>query len=248
LGEKPSYSLQRRIGYMPEERGLYRGMTVGQQLMFFARLKGLRKEGARKRMRWWLSRLGLSRWENKNATELSKGMQQKVQFISTLLHKPKLLILDEPFSGLDPVSVSVLKEILMALKKEGRTIIFSSHQMEQVEQICDDICLINNGRELLGGSLSDVKRSHGKNTILLDCNGPDSWLTSDAAYQIKRFPTYFEIKLNDGANAQDIIRRAVVSGATVNRFEIVEPSLNEIFIERVQGDARNGHEDLNSSI
>ena len=243
LGQMPSASLQRRIGYMPEERGLYKGMTVAEQLLFFARLKGIKKGNAQGPMREWLSRFELSKWEKSKSTELSKGMQQKIQFIATVLHDPQILILDEPFTGLDPVSVSVLKDALMTLKSRGKTVIFSSHQMEQVEQMCDVICLMKKGKKLLGGTLSEIKRGYGKNIVLLDCAGADSCLTSDLAHQIERYPTHVQIRLRDGANPQDIIKRIIESGAPVNRFEIVEPSLNEIFIENITRNSSNGNDD-----
>ena len=238
LGEQVSPDLQRRIGYLPEERGLYRKMTVGDQLLFFASLKGLESREARRRIDEWLERMELSDWKKKKPTELSKGMQQKVQFIATAVHEPDVLILDEPFSGLDPVSVNTLKGIILDLKQSGKTVIFSTHQMEQVEQLCDDICLINHSTRVLSGGLREVKRRFGKNTVILDYEGQDSFLGTDLVKRLDRFPNYSEILLNDGADSQEVLRRAVNSGARVNRFELVEPSLNQIFIECVTG--KNG--------
>src|SRR5262249_35666585 len=182
--------------------------------------------------------MDLSDCKNKKSIELSKGMQQKVQFIATVLHEPELLILDEPFSGLDPVSVNVLKNVILELKSQGKAIIFSTHQMEQVEQMCDDICLINKSTKLLAGNLREVKRRFGRNTVLLDYEGPESFLTGDGVKKVNRFPNYVEILLTDGGSAQDILRRAIAAGASINRFELVEPSLNDIFIESVTG--KNG--------
>jgi len=244
LGEEINPRLQQRLGYMPEERGLYKKMKVGEQLLFFAQLKGVDTSEANRRIDQWLNRMELSAWKDKKSIELSKGMQQKVQFIATVLHEPEVLILDEPFSGLDPVSVSLLKDVILDLKKQGKAVIFSTHQMEQVEQLCDDICLINKSIKVIGGSLREVKRRFGRNTVLLDYEGPDSFLADEGVKKISRFPNYVEIALNDGASAQQILRKAVSGGASINRFELVEPSLNEIFIESVTG--KNGKDPGNN--
>lgn len=235
MGRHMTGDLQQHIGYLPEERGLYKKMNVGEQLVFFASLKGVESREAARRADEWLARLELSDWKYKKAQELSKGMQQKVQFISTVLHEPELLILDEPFSGLDPVSVNLLKGIILDLKKNGKTIIFSTHQMEQVEQMCDDICLINHATKVLGGSLREVKRRFGRNTVVLDYEGDDRFLSDDIVKRVNRFPNYVEIMLHNAEDAQEVLKRAVESGARVNRFELVEPSLNDIFIESVTG-------------
>lgn len=233
MGATPSQQLQQRIGYLPEERGLYRKMKVAEQLVFFANLKGVDRRDAEERISRWLSRLELSEWSLKKAEELSKGMQQKIQFIAAVIHEPELLILDEPFSGLDPVSVSLLKNIILELKEKGTTIIFSTHQMEQVEQMCDEICLIDRSTKVLGGNLREIKRSFGRNTVLLDFEGPDSFLATDLVKQVNRYPTYSELLLRNGSDAQEILKGALDSGAKINRFELVEPSLNDIFIEQV---------------
>jgi ABC-2 type transport system ATP-binding protein len=233
MSKHVSPELQPYIGYLPEERGLYKKMKVGEQLVFFANLKGLNSTEAAKRVDQWLERLELSEWKNKKPTDLSKGMQQKIQFIVTVIHDPEVLILDEPFSGLDPVSVNLLKSVILDLKARGKTIIFSTHQMEQVEQMCDDICLINHGTQVLSGALREVKRRFGKNTVIIDYEGAESFLGDDLVKRHNRFANYSEILLNDGADAQEVLRRALAAGARVNRFEIVEPSLNEIFIEVV---------------
>lgn len=235
MGKRVSPELQPHIGYLPEERGLYKKMKVGEQLVFFANLKGLNSTEAAKRVDQWLARLELSEWKNKKPTDLSKGMQQKIQFIVTVIHDPEVLILDEPFSGLDPVSVNLLKSVILDLKQRGKTIIFSTHQMEQVEQMCDDLCLINHGTQVLSGSLREVKRRYGKNTVILDYEGAESFLGDDLVKRHNRFANYSEILLNDGADAQEVLRRALAAGARVNRFELVEPSLNEIFIEVITG-------------
>src|SRR5580704_6156446 len=238
LGQHITPALQQRIGYMPEERGLYKKMKVGEQLLFFAKLKGLGGAEAARRVDRWLTRFDLSDWKNKKSSDLSKGMQQKVQFIATALHEPELLILGEPFSGLDPVSVGVLKAVMLDLKAQGKAIIFSTHQMEQVEQLCDDICLIDHSTKVLAGNLKEVKRGFGKNVVRLDYQGPDSFLNQPIVKKLNRYPNYVEIVLQEGADAQELLRSAIAAGATVNKFELVEPSLNEIFIESVTG--KNG--------
>ena len=230
-----SSDMQQHIGYLPEERGLYKKMKIADQLIFFANLKGVNSTEASKRVDEWLERLALSEWKNKKPTDLSKGMQQKVQFIASVIHNPDLMIFDEPFSGLDPVSVNVLKNVILDLKSQGKTIIFSTHQMEQVEQMCDDICLINHGTQVLSGGLKSVKRRFGKNTVILDYEGPDGFLGDDLVKHHNRFPNYSEILLNEGVDAQQVLQRALAAGARVNRFELVEPSLNEIFIQSVTG-------------
>jgi ABC-2 type transport system ATP-binding protein len=235
LGQHVTTELQQRIGYLPEERGLYKKMKVGKQLIFFANLKGVSADVARPRVDEWLETLELSDWREKKAADLSKGMQQKVQFVAAVLHKPEFLILDEPFSGLDPVSVSLLKRAILDLREQGATILFSTHQMEQVEQMCDDICLINHGTKVLGGSLRDVKRGFGRNTVILDYEGQNSFLGEDLVRRHNRFANHSEILLNDGVDAQEVLKRAIAAGARINRFELVEPSLNEIFIESVKG-------------
>src|SRR5262245_55746531 len=168
FGQPMSAKLQERVGYLPEDRGLYKKMKVGEQLAFFAELKGLPRQEAYKRIDTWLKRIEMTEWKNKKWEELSKGMQQKVQFVSTILHSPDLVILDEPFSGLDPISAGLLKEIVQELKENDKTIIFSTHLMEQAEELCDEICLINHGRKVLGGSVREIKRGLGWRYIAID--------------------------------------------------------------------------------
>lgn len=243
LGQAISPIIQQRIGYLPEERGLYKKMKVGEQLLFFARLKGIEKSDARRRIDDWLERLGLFAWKDKGLDSLSKGMQQKVQFIVAVLSDPDLVILDEPFSGLDPVSVSLLKAVVMDLKQRGKTIIFSSHQMEQVEQLCDEICLMDRAAKILGGRLNDVKRQFGKDAVLLDYEGGLDFLSDGKIEKVVRHPHHVEVVLAKGTSPQILLQLAMAAGATINRFERVEVSLNEIFIESVT--KRNG-QGLNS--
>jgi ABC-2 type transport system ATP-binding protein len=226
--------LQDRIGYLPEERGLYKKMKVGEQLRFFAELKNVNGKEADKRIDRWLERLKLSEWKAKKSSELSKGMQQKVQFITTVLHEPDLLILDEPFSGLDPVNVDLLKEIVLELKQAGKTIIFSTHQMEVAEKICDDICLINRSRKVLQGSIREVKRSFARNAVSLRVSGGDAVLADRSLVsKLDHHSDGVEALLADQVNGQELLRQLLSSGATVEKFEMVEPSLHDIFIEKV---------------
>ena len=234
FGEQMSERLQDRIGYLPEERGLYKKMRVGDQLRYFGELKGLSAREAETRLDRWLARLKLTEWKNNRTDELSKGMQQKVQFIATVMHAPDLLILDEVFSGLDPVNAELMKDVLLELKAERRTIIFSTHMMSQAEELCDDICLINRSRKVLQGSLREVKSSFGRRAVALRAEGGDGTLTdSKLVSGVKPYGDYVEVLLADGADAQELLRRLVEGGARVTRFEQVEPSLHDIFLQEV---------------
>jgi ABC-2 type transport system ATP-binding protein len=236
LGQKMNDSLQDRIGYLPEERGLYKRMKIYDQLRFFGELKSLRGAKATEAIERWLDRLKLSEWKNKRAMELSKGMQQKIQFIAAVMHDPDLLVLDEPFSGLDPVSVEVLKETVLELKAAGKTIIFSTHMMEMAEKICDDICLINRSQKILGGSMREVRRSFGRNAVALRQEGGNGVLRDAALVtKVEERGDEVEALLAAGADAQELLRRLLDAGARITKFELVEPSLNDIFIEKVGG-------------
>ena len=225
---------QDRIGYLPEERGLYKKMKIGDQLKFFAELKNIKGKEADHRVDQWLQKLKLTEWKNKKSMELSKGMQQKVQFITAVLHDPDIVILDEPFSGLDPVNVALLKEIVLELKAAHKTIIFSTHQMELAEQICDDICLINRSRKVLDGSLREIKKSFGRNAVALRIEGENGILRdSSLVSKIQQYSDEMEVLLAPNADPQDLLRKLVVSGANVTKFEMIEPSLHDIFIEKV---------------
>ncbi len=233
LGEKMSEKMKARIGYLPEERGLYPKMKVGEQLVFLSDLKGFRGQEAKKNIDTWIERFDLSKWKEKKAEELSRGMQQKVQFIATVVHKPELIILDEPFSGLDPVNTKLLKDIMLEMKGEGVTIIFSTHRMEQVEMICDNICLINKAQSVLKGNLSEIKRNYGKNMIILEYDGDGRRIRDYSDIEkIDDYGRYMEIKLKDRADPQEFL--AFLAGKVrVDRFEIKEPTLNAIFIDKV---------------
>jgi ABC-2 type transport system ATP-binding protein len=234
FGRKIDSQLQDRIGYLPEERGLYKGMRVVEQLRFFAQLKNITSKDAEIRIDRWLRRLRIEDWKQKKTRELSKGMQQKVQFISAVLHEPDLLILDEPFSGLDPINVELLKDVVLELKRAGRTIIFSTHAMSIAEKICDDICLLNRSQKVLEGSIRDVKKSFGRNAVALRLEGTNGSLaTSDLISNIEHHSDELEVLLMPGANPQDLLKQLISSGATVTKFEMIEPSLNDIFIQKV---------------
>jgi len=234
FGQQITPLLQDRIGYLPEERGLYKKMKVGDQIKFFAALKNVDAKEADRRVVRWLSRLKLAEWKNRKAGELSKGMQQKVQFINSIVHEPDLLILDEPFSGLDPVNLELLKDVILELKSSGKTIIFSTHQMEIAERICDDICLINGSRKVLEGSIREVKRGFGRHAVALRLQGGDEVLADQSLVnKIERHSDGMEVFLAAGANAQTLLKRLIEAGAQIERFEMIEPSLTNIFIEKV---------------
>jgi ABC-2 type transport system ATP-binding protein len=222
-----------RVGYMPEERGLYPRMVVEEQLLFMAEIKGTRRADAARRLPSWLERMGLAGWGKRKLNELSKGMQQKAQFIATVLHDPEILILDEPMSGLDPVGTDLMRELLREMSRAGKTIVLSSHQMETVERLCDSIALIDRGVKLLDGTVLDVKRRYGKNAVVLAYEGDGAFLSSvPGVAKVTDSGRHVEIQLADGADPQALLREAAAR-LRVSRFEIVEPSLHEIFVDQV---------------
>jgi ABC-2 type transport system ATP-binding protein len=234
LGQPASDLTQDLIGYLPEERGLYPRMKVREALVFLAALKGLSERESTRRVRQWLERLELAAWSEKKIIDLSKGMQQKAQLIAAIIHTPPLLILDEPFTGLDPINAALVKDIMLELREQGSTIILSTHRMEQVEMMCDSICLINKGRSILAGDLRAIKRSYGKNTLRIEYEGAEGFLDQPALIaNVNRFGAVVEVKLRPGADPQEILRAAVAQGARISRFELIEPPLNDIFIEKV---------------
>lgn len=235
FGQPMSTALQDRIGYLPEERGLYRKMKIGEQLRFFAELKDLKGREADERIDQWLAKLQLSEWKHKRAKDLSKGMQQKIQFITAVIHDPDLLILDEPFSGLDPVNVEVMKQTILEKKAEGKTIILSTHQMEIAEKLCDDVCMINRAHKVLDGKLREIRRSFARNAVTLQVTGADGVLEdSSLITNIRETGDDLEVLLAPGADAQTLLRRLVERGAVINKFELAEPSLHDIFIAKVR--------------
>ncbi len=233
MGENNSKNTMNYIGYLPEERGIYRKMKVGEVLIFLSELKSMNRHEAKKQIDYWLKRLELIDWKKKKIEELSKGMQQKLQFIATILHKPKPLILDEPFLGLDPINTNLIKEIILEMKKQGTTIIFSTHLMDSAEKLCDEIMLINKGKNILSGKLSDIKKGFGKKNIHLEYDGKDDFLTSsEMIKKFDNFGNYVEVQLKKDTNPQDFLNE-IVNSIAIKKFEIVEPSLNDIFIESV---------------
>jgi ABC-2 type transport system ATP-binding protein len=233
LGQPASQGGRDRIGYMPEERGLYPRMVVEEQLLFFAELKGIPRREAARRVPPWLERMGLSDWRHRRLNELSKGMQQKAQFIATVLHDPEVLILDEPLSGLDPIGVNVMRDVFVDLRRRGKTVVLSSHQMETVERLCDAIALIDHGCKLLEGTVGEVKGRYGKNTLVLAYEGEGGFLSALAGVEkLTDFGRYVEVRMTPDADPQLILREAAAR-LRLSRFEIVEPSLRDIFVERV---------------
>jgi ABC-2 type transport system ATP-binding protein len=234
LGRPADEAARDRIGYMPEERGLYPRMVLEEQLVFMAAIKGLRASEARSRLGPWLERLGLGEWRKRKTNELSKGMQQKAQFIATVLHEPEILIMDEPMSGLDPVGTDVLRDVMLELRRRGATIVLSSHQMDTVERLCDRVALINRGEKVLDGLVSEVKARHGKNTVALAYDGDGSFLAAlPGVAKVSDFGQYVEVRLADGSDPQPLLREAAAR-LRLRRFEIVEPSLHDIFVETVK--------------
>jgi ABC-2 type transport system ATP-binding protein len=233
LGRPSDHAARDRIGYMPEERGLYPRMVLGEQLVFMAAIKGVPRKEAERRLGPWLERFGLEAWRKKKTNELSKGMQQKAQFIATVLHEPEVLIMDEPMSGLDPVGMDVMREVMLDLRRKGATIVLSSHQMEAVERLCDRVALIHRGEKVLDGAVSEVKARHGKNTVVLAYDGDGAFLGAlPGVAKVTDFGQYVEVRLRDGADPQPLLREAA-SRLRLRRFEIVEPSLHDIFVETV---------------
>jgi ABC-2 type transport system ATP-binding protein len=235
LGRPADRAGRDRIGYMPEERGLYPRMVLEEQLVFMASIKGMARKEAEKRLGPWLERLGLADWRKRKVNELSKGMQQKAQFVATVLHEPEVLVMDEPMSGLDPVGMDVMREVMLDLRRRGATIVLSSHQMEAVERLCDRVALINRGEKVLDGAVSEVKARHGKNTVALAYDGDGAFIANlPGVAKVTDFGQYVEVRLQDGADPQPLLREAAAR-LRIRRFEMVEPSLHDIFVETVKG-------------
>lgn len=219
-----------RVGYLPEERGLYRKMTVLDELVFMAELHGMAASLAKQKAIEWCKRLEIASKLDNKVEELSKGMQQKIQFIAALLHEPDFIVMDEPFFGLDPISATMLKDVLLDLKKQGRTILFSTHRMDQVEKLCDSLCLINRGKAVLQGTLKEVKAGYDKRNVQISYEGGDAFLEHNPLVsKFNNYGKYVEVQLAPGANAQDLLRMAT-EHCFVNRFEVMEPSLEDIFL------------------
>ena len=238
-GEPLNVAHPMKIGYMPEERGLYKKMKVGEHLLYLARLKGLSKLMAREKIGMWLEKFEITDWWNKKVEELSKGMQQKIQFISTVVHEPSLLILDEPFSGLDPLNTNLIKDEIHRLKQLGTTILFSTHRMEQVEEICENIVLINKGKNVLQGKVNEIKESFKQNLYEVQLLDPPPANLGEYANIVLAREGLLRLKLSNGSDSNDLLRFLINKGVRIRAFREVLPSLNEIFIRQVETGMRS---------
>ncbi len=225
------------IGYMPEERGLYKKMNIGEQAVYLARLKGLSKTDANSKIKAWFEKLEMESWWNKKVEDLSKGMSQKLQFVTTVLHNPKLIILDEPFSGLDPVNANLIKDEIFNLAKNGATVIFSTHRMEQVEEICKHIVLVNKGQKILDGKLADIKNDFKENIYSMQADNIPDQVFSTLFEVVKQTPDKLFIKLNENVKPNEVLQHFINEKTSIHAFNEVLPSLNEIFIKLVDGTA-----------
>ena len=236
-GEKLNPKHIEIIGYLPEERGLYKKMKVGEQLMYLAQLKGLSSGEARKRIKHWLEKMSLTEWAGKKVEDLSKGMAQKIQFIATVMHEPDLLILDEPFSGFDPVNANLIKDEIFELRDKGATVIFSTHRMESVEQLCDDIAMINKSRKILDGTKKEIKRSYKSNKYQVDYRGAMQQLSHQFSVletkEVEDDYTQALIQVQNGQNPNELLRE-LIEKTEVHSFIEVIPSINDIFIQVVE--------------
>lgn len=226
----PDTTRRTRVGYLPEERGVYKKMKCLELVTFLAEIRGIRRAEGRKRGLAWLERLGLPEWADKRVEDLSKGMQQKIQFIGTVIHEPDLLILDEPFSGLDPINQDVLEGIVRDFHSKGTTILFSTHLMDQAERLCERVCLISRARKVLDADLKALKAAERKGVVAVEFEGPDTWLHGPEIERVEGRNGSLRLLLRDGADHQAILRRAVQARATILRFDLVEPRLHEIFV------------------
>lgn len=222
-----------KIGYMPEERGLYKKMKVGEQLIYLAQLRGMTDKEAKNAVKYWFEKFDIADWNNKKVEELSKGMSQKVQFIATVIHSPKLLILDEPFSGLDPVNANLIKDEIYELQQKGTSIIFSTHRMEQVEEICDHIVLINQGQNVLEGGVKEVKEQYKEHVFEIGYNGEISSTVLENITVVKHQDHKLLVKLEDAKNPNQILSHLINNGVQLHSFQEILPTLNDIFIKIV---------------
>ncbi len=224
------------IGYMPEERGLYKKMKIGEQTLYLAQLKGLNKNEATEKIKEWFQRFDMNSWWNKKVEDLSKGMSQKLQFVTTVLHDPKLIILDEPFSGLDPVNTNLIKDEIYNLAKRGSTVIFSTHRMEQVEEICDHIVLVNKGRKILDGTVKRVKQDYKENLFSIGVDQMPANLNGTAPFEILRNEDLsYVVRIKDNNKPNDVLQYLLQKGVNIHSFNEILPSLNDIFIRLVEG-------------
>ncbi len=225
------------IGYMPEERGLYKKMKIGEQALYLARLKGLSKAEAMEKIKFWFKRLEMETWWNKKVEDLSKGMSQKLQFVITVLHEPKLIILDEPFSGLDPVNANLIKEEIYGLAQRGSTVIFSTHRMEQVEEICDHIVLVNLGKKILDGTVAEVKQQFKENKFSIKLSELPGETNSPAFNITEQKANELIVQINDGYKSNDVLKYFLQQNYNIESYQEILPSLNDIFIDLVEGTA-----------
>ena len=223
------------IGYMPEERGLYKKMKVGEQAMYLAQLKGLSKQDAFAKVKYWFEKFEMGSWWNKKVEDLSKGMGQKLQFVTTVLHEPKLVILDEPFSGLDPVNSNLIKDEIYALAQKGTSIIFSTHRMEQVEEICDHIILVNKGQKILDGGVKQVKQQFKENIFNLELNEDHAQYEHPSFNIVNRKGKELVVKIHDGYTSNNVLKHFMDQNKQIVAFHEILPSLNDIFIHLVEG-------------
>ena len=229
-------SFRDRVGYLPEERGLYKKMTLKEVITYLADLKGYPSKKTAEAIGPWLERMNLSEYVDQKVEELSKGMAQKLQFVTTILHKPDIIILDEIFSGLDPINIELIKNVLLDLKREGKTILFSTHVMEQAEKLCDHICMISQGQKVLDGTIADVKAQFGRNAVQIGFEGDGKFIRGlPGVSEMTEFNNYVEVQLEDGTQPDSILK-AAVDKLTISRFEVMEPSLYEIFIDTAKID------------
>jgi ABC-2 type transport system ATP-binding protein len=240
LGGDPGVDSNRRVGYLPEERGVYRKMKTLDFLVFLGEIRGLPRGEASKRAMDWLERLELQEWSDKKTEDLSKGMQQKLQFIGTVLHEPELLVLDEPFTGLDPINQEVLETVVREFQSRGTTILFSTHLMDHAERLCDRVCLISRARKVLDSDLRELKKRERRGLVAVEFQGQDGWLQGPEIAEVRELEGGVLIVLREGADPQSILRRGVASEARIDRFELVEPSLHEIFVRHAGGEEK-GH-------
>jgi ABC-2 type transport system ATP-binding protein len=239
FGADPELSRRSRVGYLPEERGVYRKMKSLEFVTFLGEIRGVPRAEARRRGRDWFDRLGLGEWADRKVEDLSKGMQQKVQFVGTVVHDPDLLILDEPFSGLDPINQDVLEEIVREFRARGTTILFSTHLMDQAERLCERVCLISKARKVLDGDLRELKARERRGVVAIEFEGPDAWLQSAEVECTEPVNGVLHLSLREGADPQRLLELAVSSGARILRFDLVQPRLHEIFV-RHAGDGAAG--------
>jgi ABC-2 type transport system ATP-binding protein len=239
LGGDPARdaAVLRRVGYLPEERGLYKKMTALDAVVFFGALRGMTESDARAAGARWLEKMGLGQWQHAKIETLSKGMQQKVQFVATVLHGPELLILDEPASGLDPVNQEVLRDTILGAKREGRTVVFSTHNMDQAEQLCDSVCIIAGGRKVLDGALSDIRRSHAGRRYRLEfdeaTSGVLEFMNNGHFPGAERSGNTWTFDLSSGSDVRATLSALAAAGLELTKFEHVKPSLHEIFVQEV---------------